>query len=195
MHPPIINTRLHIGARCFTWHLPNRGEKKLFAINKVHLRSRAYQPPPSQHKAADSFFLIIATPDKKWMLWNISRYWCWKGNPRQPWRISADVYTSEPISYTAGQPLVFVVELVGLTAETLVGWKSYTVHADKLLTDVRKTDLIIIPAVDGYLETAIDVLKKATSNTPVEYIKRVKMKAAKKHFENSGINVNGWCTK
>ena len=25
---------------------------------------------------------------------------------------------------------------------------------------------------------------------PVEYIHRVKMKAAKKHFENSGINVN-----
>lgn len=32
--------------------------------------------------------------------------------------------------------------------------------------------------------------KKATSNTPVEYIQRVKMEAAKKLFETSGKNVN-----
>lgn len=32
--------------------------------------------------------------------------------------------------------------------------------------------------------------KKATNNTPVEYIQRVKIEAAKKHFENSSKNVN-----
>ena len=32
--------------------------------------------------------------------------------------------------------------------------------------------------------------KKATNNTPVEYIQRVKMEAAKKHFETSRKNVN-----
>jgi AraC-like DNA-binding protein len=32
--------------------------------------------------------------------------------------------------------------------------------------------------------------KKATKNTPVEYIQRVKIEAAKKHFETSGKNVN-----
>ena len=32
--------------------------------------------------------------------------------------------------------------------------------------------------------------KKATNNTPVEYIQRVKIEAAKKQFENSGKNVN-----
>ena len=32
--------------------------------------------------------------------------------------------------------------------------------------------------------------KKATNNTPVEYIQRVKMEAAKKQFETSGKNVN-----
>jgi len=32
--------------------------------------------------------------------------------------------------------------------------------------------------------------KKATNNTPVEYIQRVKIEAAKKHFETSGKNVN-----
>lgn len=32
--------------------------------------------------------------------------------------------------------------------------------------------------------------KKATNNTPVEYIQRVKMEAAKKHFETSNKNVN-----
>jgi transcriptional regulator GlxA family with amidase domain len=32
--------------------------------------------------------------------------------------------------------------------------------------------------------------KKATNNTPVEYIQRVKIEAAKKHLENSRKNVN-----
>jgi transcriptional regulator GlxA family with amidase domain len=32
--------------------------------------------------------------------------------------------------------------------------------------------------------------KKATNNTPVEYIQRVKIEAAKKHFETSLKNVN-----
>lgn len=32
--------------------------------------------------------------------------------------------------------------------------------------------------------------KKATNNTPVEYIQRVKIEAAKKQFESSGKNVN-----
>jgi transcriptional regulator GlxA family with amidase domain len=32
--------------------------------------------------------------------------------------------------------------------------------------------------------------KKATKNTPVEYIQRVKIEAAKKHFETSRKNVN-----
>ena len=36
------------------------------------------------------------------------------------------------------QPPVFVAELVGLNAETFGSGKSYTVHAEKLLTDVIK---------------------------------------------------------
>lgn len=32
--------------------------------------------------------------------------------------------------------------------------------------------------------------KKATSNTLIEYIQRVKIEAAKKHFESSGMNIN-----
>ena len=36
------------------------------------------------------------------------------------------------------QPPVFVAELVGLNAETFESGKSYTVHAEKLLTDVIK---------------------------------------------------------
>lgn len=32
--------------------------------------------------------------------------------------------------------------------------------------------------------------KKATNNTPVEYIQRVKIEAAKKKFETSRMNVN-----
>jgi transcriptional regulator GlxA family with amidase domain len=48
-----------------------------------------------------------------------------------------------------GKPALFQVKLVGLTKETPVAGGRYTVYADDLVDDVRKTDLIIIPAIDG----------------------------------------------
>ncbi len=56
-----------------------------------------------------------------------------------------------------GRPPVFEVQLVGLTNETPVSGKAYTIHSDVLLPDLKKTDLIIIPAVDGDLEEAIKI--------------------------------------
>jgi transcriptional regulator GlxA family with amidase domain len=55
-----------------------------------------------------------------------------------------------------GQPL-FKVQLVGLEKETMLAGGRYTIHADVLLKDVQKTDLIIIPAVDGDIPKALDV--------------------------------------
>jgi transcriptional regulator GlxA family with amidase domain len=48
-----------------------------------------------------------------------------------------------------GQPPLFDVKLVGLHAETPLSGGSFTAHAAHLISDVTKTDLIIIPAVDG----------------------------------------------
>ncbi len=55
-----------------------------------------------------------------------------------------------------GAPPLFKVQLVGLTRETKLSGGSFTAHADLLIDDVKSTDLIIIPAVDGDLQQAID---------------------------------------
>jgi len=48
-----------------------------------------------------------------------------------------------------GKPALFNVRLIGLTKEIPAAGGRYTVYADELLADVKKTDLIIIPALDG----------------------------------------------
>ena len=48
------------------------------------------------------------------------------------------------------------VELVGLTQETPLSGGSFTANADLLLADVKKTDLIIIPALDGEIGAAVE---------------------------------------
>lgn len=47
------------------------------------------------------------------------------------------------------QPPLFKVQLVGLSKEVAVAGGKYTVYTDELISDVSKTDLIIIPALDG----------------------------------------------
>ncbi len=51
---------------------------------------------------------------------------------------------------------VFQVQLVGLSRETNVSGGLFTVNAPVLIEDVKKTDLIIIPALDGDLPTAVE---------------------------------------
>jgi transcriptional regulator GlxA family with amidase domain len=51
---------------------------------------------------------------------------------------------------------IFKVELIGISKETRVSGGLFTVHADHLIKDVRKTDLIIIPAIDGDINIALD---------------------------------------
>ncbi len=55
-----------------------------------------------------------------------------------------------------GKPPAFKVELVGLTKETALIKGMYTIHTDRVIRDVAKTDLIIIPAIDGDLQIALE---------------------------------------
>jgi transcriptional regulator GlxA family with amidase domain len=55
----------------------------------------------------------------------------------------------------SGKQPLFNVQLVGLTKEVKLEGSLYTVHPDKLLHEVKKTDLIFIPAISGDIETAL----------------------------------------
>jgi transcriptional regulator GlxA family with amidase domain len=54
---------------------------------------------------------------------------------------------------------LFKVQLVGLTKETPVSGGLFTVHSDLLVNEVKKTDLIIIPAIDGDIKLALEANK------------------------------------
>src|SRR5262245_32012235 len=56
-----------------------------------------------------------------------------------------------------GKAPLFKVQLVGIVRETPLSGGRFTAHADQLLADVPKTDLIIIPAVDGDLRQALEI--------------------------------------
>ena len=55
----------------------------------------------------------------------------------------------------AGKPALFDVELVGLTKEVKFQDGLFTVHVDKLINEVKQTDLIFIPALSGDMKTAL----------------------------------------
>jgi transcriptional regulator GlxA family with amidase domain len=59
----------------------------------------------------------------------------------------------------AGKEPLFNVQLVGLTKEVRLNSRLFAVHTDMLLKDVKKTDLIFIPALSGDMETAIEANK------------------------------------
>lgn len=54
-----------------------------------------------------------------------------------------------------GTPPLFNIQLVGLDMETSVSGGKFTVNADALIGDVKKTDLIVIPAIDGNLQETV----------------------------------------
>ncbi len=58
-----------------------------------------------------------------------------------------------------GEEPVFKVQLVGLTQKTMLSGGLYTVNPDVTLKEVIKTDLIIIPALDG--DIAVSLKKNA----------------------------------
>ncbi len=58
-----------------------------------------------------------------------------------------------------GQPPRFDVHLVGLTKEVRLHDGLFSVHADSLIQDVKKTDLILVPALFGDLNNALELNK------------------------------------
>jgi transcriptional regulator GlxA family with amidase domain len=52
---------------------------------------------------------------------------------------------------------MFTIQLVGLTREIRLSGGLFTAHSDALLHDVQKTDLVIIPAIDGDLQQALEI--------------------------------------
>lgn len=61
-------------------------------------------------------------------------------------------------SYMAGmgKPPLFNIELVGLNKETPLVKGMYTIKTERVLKDVTKTDLVIIPAIDGDLRKGLE---------------------------------------
>ena len=55
-----------------------------------------------------------------------------------------------------GMPPIFKVQLVGLNTHTPITGGLFTVNTDLVIDEVKKTDLIIIPALDGDLNQAIE---------------------------------------
>lgn len=55
-----------------------------------------------------------------------------------------------------GDTPIFKVQLVGLSKETKVSGGLFTVHADHVIGEIKKTDLIIIPAIDGDINIALE---------------------------------------
>jgi transcriptional regulator GlxA family with amidase domain len=55
-----------------------------------------------------------------------------------------------------GEQPVFKVQLVGLARQTPVTGGLFTVNTDVTLNDIEKTDLIIIPAIDGEMKSALE---------------------------------------
>lgn len=57
------------------------------------------------------------------------------------------------------QPALFNVKLVGLQKQTPIAGGLYTIHSDLLLSEVKKPDLIIVPAIDGDMQEALEANK------------------------------------
>ena len=60
---------------------------------------------------------------------------------------------------SSGKPPLFDVQLVAITKEVKLENSLYTVHAEKVLKDVHKTDLIFIPAISGDIPAALKLNK------------------------------------
>lgn len=63
----------------------------------------------------------------------------------------------------SGKRPLFNVELVGLKKEIFINEGKFSIHTDALLKDVKKADLVIIPALFGDMSEAIKSNKKTIS--------------------------------
>ncbi len=60
---------------------------------------------------------------------------------------------------STGKPRLFDVQLIGLTKEARIYDRAFSVNPDITIDDIHKTDLIIIPAVNGDMEKVIETNK------------------------------------
>jgi transcriptional regulator GlxA family with amidase domain len=59
-----------------------------------------------------------------------------------------------------GRPPLFNVQLVGLKKEIKLNGGQFSIYTNKLLKDVKKSDLVFIPALFGDMQTALKANKK-----------------------------------
>ncbi|HYG20494.1 MAG TPA: DJ-1/PfpI family protein, partial [Ohtaekwangia sp.] len=59
-----------------------------------------------------------------------------------------------------GKAPLFKIQLAGITKETPLINGMYTISSEMVIDDIKKTDLVIIPAVDGDFRNAIDQNKE-----------------------------------
>jgi transcriptional regulator GlxA family with amidase domain len=71
----------------------------------------------------------------------------------------------------SGRAPLFEIELVGMTKEVRLNNSLFTVHTDKLLSEVRHTDLIIIPALSGDVGMALKLNEAAIPWIVEQYAK------------------------
>lgn len=64
------------------------------------------------------------------------------------------------ILVNSGRQPLFSIQLVGITCEPQVYDRLFTVTPDRAISEVKKTDLIIIPAVNGVMEEVIEINKE-----------------------------------
>ncbi len=60
----------------------------------------------------------------------------------------------------AGKPALFNVQLVASKKQVHLNNSLFSVNPDKLISDVKKTDLVLIPAISGDVQKAIDLNKE-----------------------------------
>src|SRR3982751_2483646 len=61
---------------------------------------------------------------------------------------------------SSGREPLFDVKLVGLSKDVKLVDGAFTVHVHQQLGDVKKTDLILIPALSGDLAASVDANKE-----------------------------------
>jgi len=74
-------------------------------------------------------------------------------DPRHVFSMVNSLYESD------GRPPAFNIKLVGLKPEVKLHNSSFSVHTDCFLDDVKRTDLIFIPAFDGKPEAVLETNK------------------------------------
>lgn len=60
---------------------------------------------------------------------------------------------------SSGKPALFKVQLVGLSKEVRLNNSLFSVHPDQVISEIKQTDLIFIPALSGSLKTALSLNK------------------------------------